>query len=165
MVSRTSSDYWEGLYEQFLHTTDVSTAFRSAVKLGEIQNCLRNSMLPRSVKVGLELKIDEGLSYIAAPESLQSELIERLSKLQRIVGTGTKFTYEEIVIIISQRIQVDLVLGLPSIGLQVDRPMIERIDDAIRTLSTAPENQSAFRAAKKSVGKNWGSPIRHWLLD
>ena len=164
-MHRPSSDYWEGLYSEFLHFAEESTAFRSAVKLGELWNHLQYSTLPQSAKERWKLNVDEGRSYIAAPESLQPELAERLDKLQRIVGTGTKFVYEEIVVIISQRVQIDLVLDLPSIRLEVDLSMLESIDDDIKSLSASSLNHSAFEAAKVSVRKNWRIPIRHRLLD
>ena len=163
-MSRTVSDCWERLYAEFLHLVDESTGFRAAVKLGEIWNCLQDSMSSQAAKERWRSRIDEARSSIEKQECIQSELDERVHKLHRIVSAGTKFVYEEIVVIISERIQIDLVLGLPSIGLKVNHSMLERIDDDITTLSSALVNQSAYSAAKKSVRKNWGNPIRHTLL-
>ena len=125
---------------------------------------MEDSEFPKNVKEDWKSRIAKAQSIIPSPDTIQAEVDERIRGLERIVSIGTEFIFEEIVVIISERIQIDLILKLPTKVVDIDGALLERIDGEIAALSTAPVNQAAFRSAKNRVRKNWGSPIVHQLI-
>lgn len=163
-MTRESVNQLERLYSEFVESDGTSGTFESFVRLGEVWNCVQNSELTTHTRENWISRIVEAGSRISSPETLQAELDERIRGLERIVSIGTEFIFEEIVVIISERIQIDLILKLPSKVVETDRALLKRIDSEIATLSSAPKNQAALRSAKNRVRKSWSSPINHQLI-
>jgi len=162
-MSQDTCDRLNDLYREFVQSADKTDAFNAAVRLGEIWNCAQT--MPNRVGEQWKQKVDDAWTLIRSPESIGPELADRLRRIQRMVGFGAKFQYEELVAIISDRVEIDLVLELlPEIS-DLDWSAIERLDQSIKSLAASPENRQPFRSAQNAVSKNWGSPIRHWLFD
>ena len=79
---------------------------------------------------------------------------------QRMLSAGTNFTYEEMVLAITLRVELQLLAEF----LLKRRGTIEFAPDLadkdLREVSGYSQNVSAFRSAKAAAKRNWGIPIR-----
>ena len=164
-MSDDIDNWFEQLYSELERPSTPPLHYDMAVQLGEFWNCVEHASSPYRVKEYWRSRVVERYNKIVDPEMLALDLDERFRNLHRIVSVGSKFVFEEIAAVLSERIEVDLVLGLPEIGIEVNKVLLQEIDEEIEEIASSFRNRSAFRSARTSVRKNWGKPIRHALLE
>lgn len=145
-------------FQDYLHFLHGGSAYSAIQKLGEIFNCL--PMLSRSKQMEwIEQLRNERLSE-ATIDSVKSKIENDIKSIERIVSVGSKFIVEEFVLILTSRIQIELVLDLlQELGFDEIKVESDEIDDKITRISQVKENKEAFKDAISLLKKNWGVPI------
>jgi hypothetical protein len=137
--------------------------YRAVKRLAEIANCL-----PKLHKTPQMLWKDR-LRKEPLPEDVtqivKTEIEKDIQQVKRILSFGTKWTVEEIVLVLSNRIDVDLVSFFLKeycfLNLTIE---LEDVDEAIIRVAKSKENNYNFRVAVSVLKKNWGFPIdNQWL--
>ena len=140
-------------------------AFYSAmVRLGEIENCLRttspsNPLVQKWHPTVMGVQLTEELLL-----TVHTQAREQVDRLARMLDIGSTFTYEELVLAVTIRTELDLLLGfLRSRSIQPELDL-RRLDSDILEVMSSTRNASAFQSARSAARRNWGLPIRSsWL--
>ena len=103
------------------------------------------------------------MSFSPSSKAL-AEAEQNVSRLKRMLSAGTNFTYEETVLAITLRVELQLLAEF----LLKRRGAIEfapdLADEDLREVSGYSQNVFAFGSAKAAAKRNWGIPIRSsWL--
>ena len=148
----------------FSETRETLGDFKAVQRLGEfVRSSDIQSRLTSENRAVLLASIADKVRVVNVSE-VNELLAAKTNKLAGIVMVGTRFTFEEVVLILTLRLQIDGVLSVP--GLEVDRPEeLSRIDDEIGFLAEVPENKSALLSAQRSIRSNTTSVSDHWLLQ
>ena len=87
---------------------------------------------------------------------IQQSAEEHAERLDRILAQGGKLLYEEIVLLLTLRIELALVdrclQGLAGIGLENTGA---DADEALEAVGTRPDSAAAYRSAVTAIEKNW----------
>lgn len=146
-------------WDEHLRLLEGDAAFSAVGRLAEIEACIDLPGTPEACRAQW--------SAVLASVSLPKRRIDaahrsaqaHLARLQRIVGTGSRFVCEELVLVITMRIELDLFLAFaqrhwPAVP-QLD---LSAIDDEIREIAASAENSGAFVSARRACKRNWGLP-------
>jgi hypothetical protein len=148
-------------YQQLLKE---GASYSAIVRLGEIANCLQPSSPPSIPVEKWQAILTEvhltGEVLLAA----RTDAANQVNRLKRMLGVGGDFTYEELLLVIAVRVELDLFSQfLCARGIQPELNL-RQVDTDIRELASATLNISAFHSAQSAARKNWGLPIRsRWL--
>jgi hypothetical protein len=97
-------------------------------------------------------------------EAAIAEAIKNASRLQRMLSIGTTFTYEELMLAITIRVELQLLSQFLASGGEAPDFHFLDIDDELWRVAGHPENASAFRSAQTEARRNWGAPIQaSWI--
>ncbi len=165
-MNKTVLENIDSLYKEANSASKSINAYGAALLLGEIWNCV--SKMPNRVKYSWNAKISQVWREIKAPNSPRPEVQSRVDQLERILRFGDEWIFEEFVVVVGNRIDVDLVLQLFSInGASVKFALdkIKAIDKKFEELQNSTVNSRAFASARQTVKKNRRIPVDHWLLD
>jgi hypothetical protein len=159
MESSKLCDELRERWEAHTRLLEGDGAFTAVVHLAEIETCINLPETP--------IECRAHWSVVLASVSLPKPVVDaahhgaqaHLARLQRIVGAGSRFIYEELVLVITMRIELDLFLAfarrhwptVPQLDLSV-------IDAEIGEIAESPENSGAFASARRACQRNWGLP-------
>lgn len=82
--------------------------FTAFVKLAEIAHCSSNATLPPWLAQKWRATIQNVPITDEGVRSVRTAVAEEIKRLQRIVGVGTRFIYEEMLLLITTRIELEL---------------------------------------------------------
>lgn len=161
-IQRTLLERWAE-YQRLL---EAGASYAALVRLGEIDNVLHHQdgdyvVFRKWRQNAADIELSEELASAALAEAR-----EKASRVMRVVSVGTKFTYEELLYVITLRIELQLLsefLHRRGVPAGLDRLPC---DVNLRNVARSRENISAFRSAQAAAKRNWGLPIRsEWLED
>src|SRR5437867_4098194 len=152
----------ERLYNERLRSGgDCYGAFIRMVEIYSVLDEIRNHS--REKFKGLCLTIE------LSPEdrrTLRNEIQRNVDKILRILSIGKTWIFEEFVMVVTERIQIDLVLRyLKDLGLQLEFESYQSLDEALENAVKSPRNRRAYNQAIAACRMNWGLPIKHPLLS
>jgi hypothetical protein len=85
-------------------------------------------------------------------------------RMLTLIQSGGVFEYEEIVLVLTGRIELELAKNLKA-GLEVSPLELAGLDAALREMVNVPQNRNEYRSARVSVARNWGVPLNLEWLD
>ena len=150
-------------YEEYKRS---GAAYSALVRLGEIINVLRHGGTSEAVArkwnvAARQVEVSDEMYGQAVAEAKQN-----ISRVQRMLGVGTKFLYEELMLALTVRVELGLLCEF-----FIDRGLAlefspASFDEQLLEVSRHKENVVAFRSAQAAAKRNWGVPIRSpWLDD
>ena len=87
-----------------------------------------------------------------------------MERLANILSVGDQWEWEELVLVVGKRVELDLVGELLRF---LGHPMdvnVSRADDLIRRVAASKKNGATYDSARRQCARNWGLPIRSpWL--
>jgi hypothetical protein len=93
-----------------------------------------------------------------------AEAMKKVSRVKHILGIGTTFNDDELLLVITHRVQLGLLAQFLAKRGAVPEFHLSSIDDEMRRVAGYRENAAAFRSAQAAARKNWGAPIQSsWL--
>jgi hypothetical protein len=148
-------------YERF---RKEGVTYSAIVRVSEMENCLSGQIgADGEAEKWNELVRSVKLNDIEAQRACD-EAQRQLARLERIVGTGLNLNYEELLLAITLRVELELFTGFCA-----DRGIAcavhpEVADADMIALASSKESGSLFKRAKAAAKANWGVPLKsHWL--
>ena len=94
----------------------------------------------------------------------QAQAHKALQQMQKILAVGEKFIYEEWLLVITLRVELELFDELSSARKFCDRIDFRSVDEEIHDAAVLPQNAAAFASAHRSARSNWGVRLSSkWL--
>ncbi len=162
-----NQDLEETFNEYFLDYTEFiqgGSYFTAVSKLAEIENCL-----PQLNK-GLQAKWKDRISKEVLSEdvirALKIEIEVAIQEIRRILSFGTKWQFEELIVVWTRRIQIEMILHFLSERHQLTERdfSLEDVDEAMLEVAKSKINKQNLQIATNLMKKNWGLPINsRWL--
>jgi hypothetical protein len=142
----------------------AGAAYAALVKLGEIGNVLDHNEGNDPAVQKWKLSVGQAQIPDAMREAAVAEAIKSASRLQRMLSIGTTFTYEELMLAITMRVELELLSEFLAQRGQTPEFHLSAIDDELSRVAGLHENASAFRSAQTAARRNWGVPIQaSWI--
>ena len=140
--------------------------YSAAIRLAEMDNCVRNASPHDAIVEKWKQVINQSVLTDDQLTAIYSEARKRIERLKRMVGVGSQFGYEELLLAITDRTELDLLCHyLRAVGLIPSFDAGE-LDDDLLAIASSRQNSAAFKSAQAAARRNWGLPVRSsWLGD
>jgi hypothetical protein len=123
--------------------------------LSGVKNCQEDRRRCESIK------LDEVLLG-----SVQAGIVSAEQRISKILSVGNKWNEDEILLIITIRVQNDLLMEyLRFLGCKFHSTFPKHSSSHLRKILDLPPNRKAFFQAINLAKRNWGLPILHPLLS
>jgi len=159
-MSDVTENLLQNRWTEYQRLLEVRASYAALVRLAEMDNVLSQEGTTRSISRKWILIVQKEMIPDEVYRKALAEGEQNVSRLKRMLSVGTNFTYEEMVLAITLRVELQLLAEL----LLKRRGEIEfapdLADEDLREVSGYSQNVSAFRAAKATAKRNWGAPIR-----
>jgi tellurite resistance protein len=109
-VTFTLSDALEERWAEYVRFREQNAHFSAFVRLGEIANCVRHAEASSKVRSrwkGILEEIDISTDVL---RSIKVEALETIERLERILGIGDTCQYEEAMLVITFRVEIDMLV-------------------------------------------------------
>src|SRR5262245_58262833 len=101
----------EERWADYMRLDREGAVYSACVRLGEIANCLRFAQLSPE----LVSKWSDVLKHVAIPpvtiQCISDEVARTVQRLNRMLGGGSSVTYEEMLLIITIRVELEMLLA------------------------------------------------------
>ena len=150
-------------FEEYRHFMESDAVCSAMVRLGEILHCTQAS------DHQLKQKWTERIESQALGESAWNKAVAgvqaKAQRIAQILSTGGTYEFEEFVLILTLRIELELALEfLRFRGLAVPEIDLSALDADIEEVALSAPNKRLFDSARQRVKKNWGLLLRsRWL--
>ena len=156
----------EELQESFRFANELlkASAYHSALNyFAEIFHCL--PLLDNSTRRRWENNLR---SQKLSVETLNAGFVgieEQVRIIRRILSIGTVWNGDEILLVLTKRVQMELLLTFLTEFFSYDETVsLDDIDKRINSIAETKENKHTFEEAKRLMRKNWGLPINsEWM--
>jgi len=160
-IERLLAQRWTR-YEEYKRS---GAAYSALVRLGEIINVLRHGDI--SEPVGRKGDVAAGKVEVSDEMYRQAvaEAKQNISRVERMLGIGTTFLYEELMLALTVRVELGLLCEFfidRGIALEFSPGSF---DEKLLEVSRRKENVVAFRSAQAAAKRNWGVPVQSPWLD
>jgi hypothetical protein len=130
----------------------AGAAYSALVELGEMGNVLdhqdgHDPVVQKWKRTVGEVQIPNAMRGAAIAEAMKD-----VSRVQRILSIGTTFIYEELLLVITIRVRLELLTQFLAQRGEVPDFHLSAIDDEIRRIAGYHENAAAFRSARTQQG-------------
>lgn len=159
-MSDVTENLLQGRWTEYQRLLEVRASYAPLVRLAEIDNVLSQEGVPRPISHKWALIVQEEKIPDEMYRKALAEAEQNVSRLKRMLSAETNFTYEEMVLAITLRVELQLLAEF----LLKRRGAIEFAPDLadkdLREVAGNSQNVSALRSAKAAAKRNWGIPIR-----
>ena len=159
-ISDVTENLLQNRWTEYERLLEVRASYAALIRLAEIDNVLSQEGVPWPISHKWALIVQKETIPDAMYRKALAEAEQHVSRLKRMLSVGTNFTYEEMVLAITLRVELQLLAEL----LLKRRGAIEfapdLADEDLQEVSGYSQNVSAFRSAKAAAKRNWGIPIR-----
>jgi hypothetical protein len=151
-------------WADYQRLTAAGAAYSALVRLAEMDNVLdhqdgHDPVVRKWKRTVGEVQIPNAMRGGAVAEAMKD-----VSRVQRILSIGTTFIYEELLLVITIRVQLELLSQFLAQRGEAPDFHLSAIDDEMRRVAGYHENASAFRSAQTAAKRNWGAPIQaSWI--
>lgn len=162
-LERALEERWAE-YEQLRDSGETHSAL---VRLAEVENCLEHQAVRRSVTRKWESMLRDAALSSQDVELALAGIVAAVKRLRRMLNVGTRFVYEELMLAITMRVELDLLVDfLARRGFaDVAGPEILALDEDLIEIAHSKKHRSAFSSAQAAARRNWGIPLQtRWLL-
>lgn len=136
------------------------------IKLGEIHNILRYTEVSDHVAQKWRQFARETPISDEMRDEAVADATKMLSQLKRILSTGTRFEPEELILVITLRLELEILHEfLVERGVAADFAP-DSADEEIVRVAPHPESAATFRASVSTTKRNWGVSRRSkWIKN
>jgi hypothetical protein len=156
---------WRADGEGYRAPSDREQCFYAAlVGLAEVGNVLDQQDAHDPVAQKWKRMVGEEQISDAVHDAAIAEAMKKVSRALHILSVGTTFIYEELVLVITIRVELGLFAQFLARRGEAPDFRLSSIDDEMRRVAGYRENAGVFRSAQAAARKNWGAPIQSsWL--
>lgn len=138
--------------------------FSAYAELGQIWAVLNSSQVTEKLKSKYYDIIDEQIQNNEQNHKVKVECKKRYEKLIQIITIGERFVEEEILQIMTIRLQLNLVINLfKSQKIEIENFNIENVDTIIKKI--AHSNYKEYNHTIVRLKKNWPLVVKMWTGD
>jgi hypothetical protein len=154
----------EARWDQYQHYLAGGASYSALVTLGEIANILRNGLISGAAAAKWRRTLDETSIPLDICAQAVAKAKSDIARLRRILSVGTKFLFEEDVLLVTMRVELEIFSDfMRERGTAIEFDL-ESVDCDLRHVARSRENAKEFRSAQAACGRNWGLPLRSaWL--
>jgi hypothetical protein len=140
--------------------------YSAAIKLAEMDNCLRNTRSDDAFVEKWKQLIDQAGLADDQLTMIYAEAQKRIGRLKRILGIGSQFSYEELLLAVTDRIELDLLQKYLHVRKLLPNFDTRELDEDLVAIANSRQNSGAFQSAQAAAKRNWGLPVKsRWLDD
>lgn len=150
------SDVWAE-YEKFRSDGEIYTA---VTRLAALENVLFSGTLEISVEDRWRDRIRNENFSSKEMQTVVHRSKAAAERLQRILDVAGSFQYEELMLLLTLRIELELVNDLFTRRTGSVAVEMKAVDDEIFDVAQSKTHSSTFAKAQVSVRRNWGLPIQ-----
>lgn len=154
----------EGRWREYVRLYRGGALYSAFVRLAEIAHCLRHDALSPEVSDQWRAALDSLNVSGEEVRAVLHEAREEIKRLQRILSVGARYTYEELVLLITSRVELELLsdfLGERGFD-RLEMPIT--LDNDLEAIASSASNAGGFGSAQAAARKSWGLPLRsRWL--
>jgi hypothetical protein len=146
-------------WDEFNQHVRAGACLAALVKLGEwLLRCEAESDPATCVELEEQIKVRVDSEVL---QKARLEAADSQRRAMRILSIGSSFTWEELVLVITLRMEVALALRvLAVVGEQSTGLDLTTFDSVLRDVAgRSKKNQSTFLSALAAVRQNWGIPV------
>lgn len=159
-LDRKNATLQRSLFCEYDERVAVGAHLAAVVKLGEILRLHQNNHQGGSVQIH---ELERQIRACVQPEVLQKAEVEAADawiRAMRILSVGAEFTWEELVLVLTLRIELELVsMVMALFGMEAKARDLSAIDFELREVARSSANRRSFSSALQTIRKNWGIPI------
>jgi hypothetical protein len=154
----------EERWTEYVRLYEQRETYSAFVRLGEIANCLNHATLRDQLIRKWSARISNVPVTAKDLHALRSAASEQVGRVSAILRVGTTFTYEELLLAITTRIELELLSNFLRVrGIPVPLET-SSLDEQLAATARDEVNASAFRSAQAAARENWGIPVHsRWL--
>ena len=144
-------------FQEFEKQEEYGSSFE---RLAEIYNVLENQELPKKVKFTWMEKVNSALASFGCFEDVEARVKSNVDRVNRIFSVGESFDEDEILLILTLMIEVDL--GLALFGHLKCYPIsldYESLNSKLNEIESSNVNKNDFLLAVQMIKKNSLLPI------
>jgi len=165
-MSNNLADELQERWEAYLRYYREGAIYSAFVRLSEIANWLKFVGVPSNL---VSTWADTLRKVEVTSNDLQSigeEVDQRIERIRRILDADTDLIYEEILLVITIRTELDLLSWYLADRGAEELADASSVDQALGAIAQAPKSSAVFRSAQASAKKNWGLPLHSkWLSN
>jgi len=151
-------------FEEFILFFNLGGPYSSIKILGELYNCVLK--LDKTIQPEWLERIRDVCFSEVQLQIIVDELEKDIKNIERLLSIFNVWIEEEIVLILTLRIEVELISNvLTFIGYNKVSADFSSIDEKILQISQAEDSKRAFSESVSLIKKNWGMPITNKWLD
>lgn len=150
-------------YDQYLSFGRGAPIYPAIRILAEVFRCVSKLDASRQKvwrdRIDAEELDDDALAAISA------ELDRQIFRVRRLLSIGDVWIFEEIVLLLTLRIEIELVIDfLLARGYISQCPDLKGVDTKLYKISREKSNKQAYAESRRAIRSNWGLPISSQFL-
>ena len=159
-MSDVTENLLQNRWTEYQRLLEACASYAALVRLAEIDNVLSQDGMPWPISHKWSLIVQEETIPDEMYRKALAEAEQNVLRLKRTLSAGTNFTYEEMVLAITLRVELQLFSEFFLKRRGAIEFAVDLADEDLREVSRHSQNVSAFCSAKAVARGNWGIPIR-----
>jgi hypothetical protein len=149
---------WKGVLErvvpEYERLSSSGAAFSALVRLGEVLAVADDAEIH-----GARAAVRRHATA-AVVEPAASEAVGVHGRAVRVLSIGTKFTWDELVLVLTMRTELELAsMVLDLFGVDTSPLDLATLDAELREVASSTENRARFASALATIRRNWDVPV------
>ena len=147
-------DLLQDVLPEYERLASFGLSFDAISKLGEVLAVADESEV-HAAKATVRNHVTAAMAEAAVPEAIAVR-----SRVLRVLSIGTEFQWEELVLVLTLRVQLDLALAVMDLfGVDATSFDLTTLDSDLREVALSKQNRRYFMTALATMRRNWGIPI------
>jgi hypothetical protein len=139
---------------EYERLSSSDAALSAVVKLGEVLAVADEADRPRASDAV------RGHVTAATLEAAATEAVGVRGRALRVLSVGTTFTWEELVLVLTMRIELELAsLVMALFGVDTGAFNLSTLDAELSKVALSAENRGRFASALASIRRNWNVTV------
>lgn len=160
MPKRPKNTPAPSLFEEYDERVASGAYLAAIVKLGELLKWDKSAQYKSHIR---RLELEHQIRTHVDPDVLrnaQTKAVDARKQAIKILSFGTKFTWDELVLILTLRIQLELASAVMALwDVEPSFFDLPGLDSEIREVAMCRVNRRAFASALQTIRKNWYANI------
>lgn len=151
-------------FSEYIELTKVGMHFNAMMNLVQIHHCLPIMDIETRSKWSEKLK--QARPNEEALKAAELAVDREVKYIERVLSIGTIWNDDEILLVLQQRIYIDMFLDYYRDFTGRDVPIsVSKADELIVSVARTKENRRSYEIAIRLMKKNWSFVRSKWLDD
>jgi hypothetical protein len=152
-------------WAEYERLRDGGEPYSAAIRLAELENCLQYQRIQKPVRHKWEAKVCEAESEQDVGRVLAGA-VAAMDRLHRMLSIGTDYVYEELMLLITIRVELDLLFEFLAKRGAIDAiaSRLGVLDEELLEIAHSEKHRTPFSKAQAGARGSWGIPLEtRWL--